>query len=235
MPVDRGPAPRDRTGNEITYPGAKGHQKAKAELLNRLDCYCSYCERPGDQAVEHIVPKDVYPTVRHLWVNYLLGCVNCNSTKGMKDVISEPCLFPDEHNTAWAFLYGPGAVIVVNPALSAEAKQWAQSTINLVGLDRNLPPDPRARDRRWVLRDSAWREAEDALRDLMGNDTPEARRLLICSAQGRGFFSVWWTVFGQDADTARRREMRIKLIEAFRGTRRRCFDTNGDVIPDLRL
>jgi 5-methylcytosine-specific restriction endonuclease McrA len=55
------------------------------ELVGRIGMYCSYCERriATNLAVEHIQPKSL-PAYAHLagrWNNFLLGCVNCNSTK----------------------------------------------------------------------------------------------------------------------------------------------------------
>ena len=40
------------------------YNKAKADLLDRLGEYCSYCERPGDLHVEHVVPKNIDKTCR---------------------------------------------------------------------------------------------------------------------------------------------------------------------------
>lgn len=82
-PVERGPWPVDEEGNKKNldrYP------KAKADLLDRLGHYCSYCEcRAYPLHVEHVVPLFHRPDLRGDWGNFLLGCTNCNSTKGTKN------------------------------------------------------------------------------------------------------------------------------------------------------
>ncbi|MEM8995751.1 MAG: HNH endonuclease [Acidobacteriota bacterium] len=60
---------------------------AKADLVSRLGLFCSYCERAinTNLAVEHIQPKKGdfgRPDLAGRWENFLLACVNCNSTKG---------------------------------------------------------------------------------------------------------------------------------------------------------
>ncbi len=233
-PVSKEPVPCDAAGNELVYLGEDGHQKAKAALLSCLGCYCSYCERCGDLHVEHVIPKKIYPEVRHLWRNYLLGCSNCNSIKQQRDTLTTDwdCLFPDEVNTAWAFIYGPGALISVNPALSNVDQQRAQLTIEMVGLDRNPPPDPASKDLRWQNRDKTWQIASLALRNLQSRDSAEMRETILQLAENTGFFSIWWTVFGQDTDAERRAEMRRQLIDVCKA-KRSCFHTDGSVKPTL--
>lgn len=67
------------------------YDDAKPFLLARLGPFCSYCERriPTNLAVEHIQPKGVpkYAPLEKTWDNFLLACVNCNSTKGDDDVL----------------------------------------------------------------------------------------------------------------------------------------------------
>lgn len=57
----------------------------------KIGQYCSYCERciQTNLAVEHIEPKSgdfAKPELQKEWSNFLLACVNCNSTKGAKEV-----------------------------------------------------------------------------------------------------------------------------------------------------
>ena len=94
-PIRRGGSPRHSDFNN--------YKDAKAYLVSRLGSYCSYCERriATMLAVEHIQPKDL-PAYGHLtgrWENFLLGCVNCNSTKKDKDVQLDTILLPDRDNT----------------------------------------------------------------------------------------------------------------------------------------
>jgi hypothetical protein len=234
--VEKGSAPCDASGAEILYSGTDGHREAKRELHRRLGRYCSYCERWGDLHVEHVIPKKKHDEVRHLWVNYLLGCKNCNGVKLEKDPLTTEwdCLFPDEVNTMWAFVYGPGAHIAVNPRLDSDAQGRAQKTITMVGLDRNPPPDPEDRDLRWEDRDQVWRQAEDALADLQADDSLVLRKHILNEAVGAGFFSVWWTVFGLDGDMNRRAKMRLELIQLFKA-RRSCFQDDGSVCETLAV
>jgi hypothetical protein len=50
------------------------------------------------------------------------------------------------------------------------------------------------------------------------------RKQIVLNAQGRGFFSVWMTVFKNDPD------MLNRLINAFPGTSGDCFDHEGKAI-----
>jgi uncharacterized protein (TIGR02646 family) len=218
-PVDKGT--NEKTFNEYT--------EAKGDLLDRLGHYCSYCERPGDLAVEHIEPKKKYPDKELLWENFLLGCNNCNGIKTDKDTQAERYFFPDEINTSHVFLYGRDARVQVNPALEPDEQEAAQRTLTLVGLDRVPPEDPRRRDQRWLKRDSAWRIAEGSLANLRRSDTDAMREQIVLTATQTGFFSVWMTVFADDTD------MRRRFIEAFLGTHPGCFDVVGGCVPRLSL
>lgn len=58
---------------------------ARANLVGMFGDYCSFCEIPlaGHLlAVEHRVPKSLYPTFTVLWKNFLLACRDCNAFKG---------------------------------------------------------------------------------------------------------------------------------------------------------
>ena len=86
-PVDKGAAP-------AVY--AK-YQDAGPDLQARLGDYCSYCERQIETnlAVEHIQPKSHVPALRTDWTNFLLGCVNCNSSKGNTPINLRDYFWPD--------------------------------------------------------------------------------------------------------------------------------------------
>lgn len=79
-PVERGEAPIETDDQPRQY---SKYQDARPDLISRLGKYCSYCERriPTNLAVEHIQNKDDRPDLEREWCNFLLGCVNCNSTK----------------------------------------------------------------------------------------------------------------------------------------------------------
>ncbi len=111
-PVRRGDSPI--AGDYADY------KTAKTDLIARIAsgkhngqhiaAYCSYCERKIDTnlAVEHIEPKKGAhgkPELKGRWSNFLLACVNCNSTKGDKRVVLDQLYLPDRDNTALAFQY----------------------------------------------------------------------------------------------------------------------------------
>jgi uncharacterized protein (TIGR02646 family) len=191
--------------------------------------YCSYCERcvPTLLAVEHIQPKGLpaYQPLQGRWENFLLACVNCNSTKKDKPISLFDVLLPDRDNTLAAYLYSAGGEIQVSSQLNAHAQQLAQSTLALVGLDQRGQNISDANSRLIALdrvkqRMEAWLMAEDArakLADQPGNVV--MAELVIRLAQRTGFFSIWMEVFRADP------AIRCQLIDAFPGTRDSgCFD-----------
>jgi uncharacterized protein (TIGR02646 family) len=218
-PVERGAAP----GVYARY------QDAGPDLQERLGDYCSYCERQIETnlAVEHIRPKSRVLALQTEWTNFLLGCVNCNSSKGATAVNVPDYVWPDLDNTLRAFEYVRGGLIRPHPGLSLNLNAKATATINLLGLDRdpgNPGREPSDADHRWLRRQQAWEIAERCRQRLEVLDVPEVRDLIVEVATGRGEFSIWWTVFSGDADIRRR------LREAFVGTHSGCFDVNEDLV-----
>lgn len=218
-PVDKGMAP-------TTY---SRYQDAGPDLQMRLGDYCSYCERQIETnlAVEHIQPKSHEPALRNSWENFLLGCVNCNSSKGETPVNLSDYFWPDADNTLRAFEYVRGGLVRPTPTLSTALRAKAKTTIELIGLDKdpgNIGREPTSADQRWLRRQQAWEKAEKCKDILADNDTTEVRELIIEVATGRGEFSIWWTVFAGDIDMQRR------LQEAFVGTDCSCFDGNGSLV-----
>lgn len=221
-PVRRGPSPQ--ATDFSPYTDAQHH------LISRMGRYCSYCERPiaTQLAVEHIQPKGLaaYAHLIGRWDNYLLGCVNCNSTKLNKDVILSTVLLPDRDNTFAAFAYTPDGK--VEPSARADAAgllTLARDTLALTGLDKKITVALDENGKQVAIdrvsqRMEAWAVAEEAKADVTANPGNEAvRRGAVRTARGYGFFSIWMTVFQDDAD------MRNRLIDAFEGTRDSgCFD-----------
>jgi len=216
-PVNKGPAPAVYTR----------YQEAGPHLQQRIGDYCSYCERQIEThlAVEHIQSKLLVPELQNSWSNFLLACVNCNSSKGDISINLPDFFWPDCDNTLLALEYTHGGIIRPNQALPAPAQTKAQATIELTGLDKD-PGNPRPErrpthsDQRWQRRLEAWQLAERDRQRLANNNSPEVRELIVESALGRGMFSIWWTVFDGDVD------MRRRLREAFFGTDPGCFDGN---------
>ncbi len=162
-PVVRGVWPKDKNGNDVVYTN---YQNARAELINRLGEYCSYCEMKLDAglAVEHVQPKkpgDIVLTDRELnWDNFLLACTNCNSTKGNTDVVLDEYLWPDKDNTFRALRYTAGGIITPNSELPENIQEKAHNIIKLTGLDKCPLKNPSASDRRWINRREVWEIAK---------------------------------------------------------------------------
>lgn len=221
-PVRRGSSPI--AGDFAPY------SKAQPYLISRLGVYCSYCERrvATQLAVEHIQPKGLaaYTHLIGRWSNYLLGCVNCNSTKKDKDVVLADILLPDRDNTFVAFTYQADGTVVPSAACAALGlNQKAQDTLALTGLDKRISVAIDENGKQVAIdrvsqRMEVWAVAEEAKSDVDANPDNEAvRRGAIRTAKGYGFFSIWMTVFHND------HEMRNRLIDAFDGTRDSgCFD-----------
>jgi uncharacterized protein (TIGR02646 family) len=198
--------------------------------------YCSYCERyvATQLAVEHIQPKGLpaYQPLQGRWENFLLACVNCNSTKKSKPISLFDVLLPDRDNTLAAYLYSAGGEIQVSSQLNARTQQLAQATLALVGLDQRSQNISDANGRLIALdrvkqRMEAWLMAVDARNKLAVQPGNVAMvELVIRLAQCTGFFSIWMEVFRAEP------EMRHRLIDAFPGTRGSgCFDLqSADVV-----
>ena len=217
-PVNRGESPQSEDFED--------YRDAFPELVSRLGFYCSYCERRinTNLAVEHVQPKALpqYEDLEGTWENFLLGCVNCNSTKGKKDVVLANCLLPDRDNTYFAYNYREDGVIEINDQLNDAQTQLAKNTLRLVGLDKRMNE---VTDENGLLvaidrvaqRMQAWSIALDSKLDLEDLPTAGMRRQVVRTALGEGHFSVWMTVFEDDPETLE------ALIDVFQGTAKECF------------
>jgi hypothetical protein len=186
-------------------------------------------------AVEHVQPKGL-PAHAHLigwWNNFLLACVNCNSTKKDKPFVLAQVFLPDRDNTYAAFAYLPdGTVSASAQTNSAGLSAAANALLELVGLDKAASNTPDENDHQVALdrvrqRMETWLKAEDAMKDIADNpQNDKLRDYVVKLAHETGFFSVWMTVFSSDPD------MRLRLIHAFPGTAASgCFDlANGDIV-----
>ncbi|RKG69555.1 HNH endonuclease [Corallococcus sp. CA054B] len=223
-PVERGDWPVDNDGVRRTF---SDYPEARGALIERMGEYCSFCEgrMNASLAVEHMLPREHHPGLARDWHNFLLACVNCNSTKSDKRIRLGSYYWPDRDNTARAFVHAADGVVTAAPNLSPQEKRRAERTLQLTGLDRLPPRNPRASDRRWQHRREAWARAEEARDCLAASDTPHMRRLVIRQATALGHWSIWMTVFADDAD------MRQRLITAFTGTARACFDPVTRPVP----
>jgi uncharacterized protein (TIGR02646 family) len=226
-PVERGSHPIDPvTKVPLSF---KNYRDSKSYLVKNIGSYCSYCEKKVAQLldVEHILPKAHYQQLESTWHNFLLSCKVCNSIKGYSRIRRKDYYWSDVDNTFHIFEYHLTGEVKINPLLSSVDRQIAENTLNLVGLDRK-PGHPRYKtgsaDWRWSERLEATQVAQESFADLQKNNTPEMRNQIIRNAQGRGFWSIWMTVFREDTDMINR------LINAFPGTCKSCFDVDGRTI-----
>lgn len=235
------PVRRNSCPNEGDY---SDYMDARTELISRIGSgwtngkqwasYCSYCERPMSTglAVEHIEPKKGphgKPNLIGRWENFLLACINCNSTKKDKKVVFKDLYFPDRDNTFCAFDYLQDGNI--QPAKPGD--QIAADTLKLTGLDKEMRQthDERGRliaEDRSSQRMQVWELAEISLDDFNSSPGNEVvKNVIVRNAVLAGFFSVWMAVF-QNVP-----EMTNRFIDAFSGTRESgCFaDDATPVIP----
>lgn len=227
-PVFRGISPRavDFTNYRDAFP----------ELVSRMGMYCSFCERrmPTNLAVEHIQPKGLpqYAALQGRWDNFLLGCVNCNSTKGDQNVVLADYLIPDRDNTAAVFEYALDGKIKIAPGVNPNVAAMAERTLKVTGLDKSASEVLDSNGQlvaidRFKQRMEVRRIAETSRDDLASHRAPYTMNLVANSALGHGHFSIWMDVFVND------REMRQLLIDRFKGTAIDCFDsiTTNPVTP----
>lgn len=92
--------------------------------------------------------------------------------------------------------------------------------IELVGLDRHPGKQPTERDKRHLEREAIWKLAKNKRDALTRNDSEDYREALADLAKYSVFFGVWFGAFSDDVD------MCTRLVEAFAGTARDCFDEN---------
>ncbi len=224
-PVERGPMPLEASG-ALKVISEWGN--ARADLYAMLGRYCSYCERCVSDGldVEHVLPKERRPDKKLEWHNFLLACKNCNSTKGSKVVNRKKLLLPNQDNTFRAFDYLKGGLIVPQAALPSTAKQKAQATIRLIGLDKTPRHNPKASDMRWNDRRETWDMAERYLKKFENKLISSDVIIDLCLLKGH--WSIWMTVF------AAHPAVRLSLISRFPGTTQtNCFDAYGEPIARL--
>lgn len=231
-PIERGPVPTDKQGLPVVF---SDYKDARGYLIERIGYYCSYCGMcvKASLAVEHVLPKSLYPGLEKNWTNFLLSCANCNSVKSDKNIVLTDYFWPDRDNTMRAFQYGEGGSIGVHPDLSAKDQTKAKNTIKLTGLDRRpgkgltVRQVRQARDNRWKVRKDTWGMAERAYDNLLKNNTTPMRDQIVDVAMAQGYWPVWHTVFQQDSDMLRR------FKEAFPGTCEHCFNAQMACVPRL--
>jgi uncharacterized protein (TIGR02646 family) len=206
-------------GSPLTF---KHWGDAKNELQAEIGSYCSFCEREGYRSsldVEHILAKSLPKYNDHIyrWDNFLLGCKNCNSTKGSKDYDTDETYMPHINNLFHTLDIMEGGVIQIKEGITEEQKRRTKNFVDLVGLDRNQShPDYSNKDDRWESRIKVWGIANNFRKDY--DEKAIKLERIVETAQGYGYWSVWMTVFNQYP------EVKKELINQFPGTTGACFD-----------
>jgi hypothetical protein len=202
---------------------------AKIALQTEIGSYCSFCEREGYRSaldVEHILAKDLvkYKHLIYRWDNYLLGCKNCNPTKGAKDYDVTDTYMPHINNLLITIEILEGGAIKIKDNLPKEQEYKTRNFIELVGLDRD-PSHPLYSDKddRWEARIDVWTIANNYLGDYEAGKMNIQRIIEI--ARYSGFWSVWMSVFHKYPEVKR------ELIVQFAGTAAICFDEQYNPLP----
>ena len=224
-------------GARFTIPATfVDYHDAKPILCNNFGRCCSYCEtaynEERDLAVEHIQPKRykaaagryVYAHLENEWSNFLISCDTCNGAdnKDTKDVAYGQCHLPHLNNTYLSLCYHAGGVVTVNPSLTGQSQQNAARLLSLVGLDKS-PATSSKGDTRWPTRRRNWDLANRYLAKYLAGKTDVDT--IIDLVEGRGGWSIWFTVFSGHDDVRR------ALVNRFPGTASNCFDAVNHYEP----
>jgi uncharacterized protein (TIGR02646 family) len=223
-PVSKGDTPKDDNGDDKIF---EKHSRARRYLIDRIGEYCYYCERKIETnlAVEHVKPKALNPQLELKWSNFLLGCTNCNSTKGAKDVDVDEYLWCDSDDTFNFFSCSSDGLICPKANLSISDKIKANNTISLVGLDKKSPKKgtvawEEASDRRQEQRIEAIITSQDNVntyRKLSVDIKVVFRDLIVTIVKHQGFWSIWMDAFSDFP------EVQKSLIDTFPGTNKSYF------------
>lgn len=140
-------------------PSARFSWRGSRELIaNALDpmCgdYCCFCDgfplgAESRKTIEHFRPTSKFPHLAYSWPNLFFACDVCQQAK--LDKFDEKLLKPDdpdyEFETYFILDYKTGELLV-NPAATEFARQRAQMTIDIFGLNQRARLKSRIRMRR---------------------------------------------------------------------------------------
>ena len=172
----------------------KDYKSFLTPLLTSFGAYCSYCERADKLDVEHVAPKSKNPALETEWNKLLLGCPRCNRDyKKSKNGNREGYVWPDTHNTFALLNYFEDGRVKAADGLMQETKSAVENTIKLVCLDDGRKPQKilnLARKRKFKIANSAKQKY------LAGHQTLQE----VLDQAEDGFWSVWFTVFQDQAD-----------------------------------
>jgi hypothetical protein len=217
-PLVKGNCPQD---NNIDIVFAE-YREARPHVINRIGDFCSYCENQiTNPAIEHIIPKLMFPALLLEWSNFLLACLNCNSIKNQQQDNALEYYWADIHNTHLLFDFHPQGVVTINANLHPSVNiGTANNTFLLTGIGR-YGTAASFTDRRWIKRSQTYGMAEDSLSYYISNGRPNDYILSITNnAIAIGFWSVWMKVFENE------QPVKAALTQAFLGTFALCETTD---------
>ena len=222
-PVDKGNAPKTYTN----------YGKARHDLAEKIGYYCSYCEMKvmNSIEVEHILPRNQGGEPLD-WENFLLSCKYCNTIKSNHNSNLDDYLWPDVDNTDLAFSYSEAEIIKPKTSISQSLQVLAQSSIDLMGLDRfpvgnNKPTEA---DTRWRSRQKIWDLAKLSYNDWKEASTIQMAQIARTSLNGH--YSIWIEVFKEEEIVLTEIDKiysEIGLFKEFTATRNRILRTNAKI------
>lgn len=198
-------------------------REAKADLIQSLGEYCSYCERHINDKkalqVEHIQPKSLIPALERVWDNFLLACASCNIHKDTKNPITLGIRLPHTNNLMLDIEVDPDSSLI-----SANNPE-GQAFIDLVRLSdvAGEPGEPLTAtpgDDRYQKRFETAGIAQEMLEEYEAGTTDWKNVLRV--VETRGFFSLWYTIFQGHPEVIE------KLITHFEGTHPAAFDSTNN-------
>lgn len=239
-PINKGDWPTRKNNSAIKLVFTDW-SNARESLVERTGQYCHLCEiqLPMGLAVEHIKPKEIYPSLSDKWPNFLLICTSCNSRKKITVPVQPYRLryyWPHLNNTLMAFstsLVGPDALLVTpHSGLNAAQLARATATIDLYKLDQKLLASGEG-DARYTRKaeigSKAVRRYVEYKRAICTLES------IVDSVVSDGFFSLWLEVFKNEKAVVDA----ILDIPQFKIDRPNWFDANNDpvgrnpTIPDV--
>jgi len=146
--------PRLQNGQKLVWP--QFELKRIDEILARhlradTQAHCSYCDQiityeTADEQLDHFQPKSYYPELAFTWSNLFLSCTECNSEKRAQ--YSELLLRTDAiaYSFSKFFRYNPSnGILEVSPEASDEERKQAETTLDILGLNKGGRPTSRWR------------------------------------------------------------------------------------------
>jgi len=180
---------------------------AKQELILEIGTFCSFCEKYNSRSalhVEHIKGRNcrdandrlIYDQLKYRWDNFLLACVNCNSVKGSKDILSLNPFMPHENNLMHFLEVVAGGIIRMKDGVAGLELNRTQAFLDLIGLDR-IPGHHMYSDKddRWDSRLKVFDIASRQRQKYTAVNRITDIETIIDLAKTNGFFSVWYYVF----------------------------------------